>query len=311
MKFGDLKFLFMEEIEKIKKNSQPTTIYIVNAYYNVIKKINEIWDDDDIVSDIKINNINITDHMKNKLILLSKTKIPKELKNKKKKIVLKYDLKKFLGIGDKKADELIDKGLLNINQLRQKKWFNLLGKDSQLMLLYKPVRNIPYNNIKLIEKKITKYKNADVIIVGSYRRKKPYTKDIDVLINSDDPNIIDKYINHLTKKFNKIYLYSKGENKVSLLIEPFKNSQEIKYKLDIFRTYPENYYSTLLYSTGSKELNVKMRSMAKKQGKILNQNGIYLVNQNGEKIKKINTPKDDEKKLFEILGMTYIEPEYR
>jgi hypothetical protein len=57
---------------------------------------------------------------------------------------------------------------------------------------------------------------------------------------------MDDYVKYLKRKFNnRVYLYSKGPDRISLIIECDK---EEKYKLDIFRSPPENYYSNLLYN---------------------------------------------------------------
>jgi DNA polymerase/3'-5' exonuclease PolX len=117
---------------------------------------------------------------------------------------------------------------------------------------------------------------------------------------------LDDYIKYLKKTFhNKIYLYSKGEDKISLIIQPFKTNDNIRYKFDVFRTEPENYYSMLLYSTGPRDFNIRQRRHAKKLGLLLNQNGIF---KNG---KKINSSGDTERDLFKILNMDYVEPKDR
>lgn len=303
MRLNELKALFTAELDKIKLNKQPTTRYIIIAYNRVLNTLdNAALNENEVMNDKKIDALDLTPHMKDKLKKMLKQKPPAI-----KPAQLKKDLDKLLGIGEKKANELIELGLKNINQLHQKKWFNLLHKDTQLMLQHKPLRKIPHNDIKKIEKKLTGFTlhNSHVVITGSYRRKKPFSKDIDVLLRAEKEEHLDDYINYLKKKFNnEVYLYSKGSDRISLIIKPFKN-EEVKYKVDIFRASPETYYTNLLYSTGPKEFNIKMRLKAKRAGLLLNQNGFY---KNGEKINK-NT--DDEVKLFSIVKMEYVAPENR
>jgi DNA polymerase (family 10) len=59
----------------------------------------------------------------------------------------------------------------------------------------------------------------------------------------------------------------------------------------------------MLYSTGSKENNIRMRAKAKSQGLLLNQYGLF---KKGEKI-NLKTEKD----YYDYLGMKYLEPHER
>ena len=75
------------------------------------------------------------------------------------------------------------------------------------------------------------------------------------------------------------------------------------YKVDIFRTEKKYKNAMLLYATGSKVFNIKMRTIAKKKGYTLNQKGLY---KNGKLI-----PIKSEKGFFKKLDMDYLEPEER
>ena len=59
----------------------------------------------------------------------------------------------------------------------------------------------------------------------------------------------------------------------------------------------------LLYFTGSKEHNVRLRGIAKKKGWKLNEYGLF----EGEKL----IPCRDEAEIFRALGLSYIPPELR
>jgi len=310
MKFGYLKLFLYDEIENIKKDK--TIIkqkpYIISAYQKVLNKINKSYNNSDVVSDKKINSLNITNHMKEKLIYFSKQNISKKMIEKKKIIDLKNSLNEILGIGEKKADELIKKGLTNLNQLKTKEWSDEIPLEAKLMIRHKPQRKIPYNEINKLEPFLINFQEAKVCIVGSYRRKKPFLKDIDIMVVSDDEQILKKYIKHLENIFYQIHIYSSGKDKMSLIV---KKSKSKSYKFDIFKASKSEYYTMLLYSTGSKEFNINIRKHAKKQGYTLNQKGLYKLDKYGNKIKKINKYFDNEKKIFEILNMKYIKPELR
>ena len=66
----------------------------------------------------------------------------------------------------------------------------------------------------------------------------------------------------------------------------------------------------LLYAIGSKKSNIKMRSLARRKGYILNQYGLY-------KLKDYNTknaepmPVKSERDFFKILKIPYVSPHNR
>jgi len=73
--------------------------------------------------------------------------------------------------------------------------------------------------------------------------------------------------------------------------------------LDIRFIPYKSYYTSLLFMTGSKQFNIKMRKIAKKMNYKLNEYGLYL---NSKKI-KIKCEKD----IFKKLNMKFIQPKYR
>jgi DNA polymerase/3'-5' exonuclease PolX len=260
----------------------------------------------EMVTEKRINSIDLTDHMKNKLIDLSKSKISKRLQDKIDKQIkinkLKKNLNEVLGLGDKKINELIAAGLTSVKQLKLKKWFSTLNIDTQMTLTHNIIRLIEWEDIHKFEHKLTV--GDKTVLVGSYRRHKPTIRDIDILFCGNDKDV-ENYITYLKNAFNNnIWIYAQGNDKISFIIQPNAESN-VKYKADIFITTPENYYSTLLYATGSQQHNIKMRTKARKLNLLLNQNGIF---KNG---KKINKPNDDERRLFALLDMPYVEPEKR
>ncbi len=73
--------------------------------------------------------------------------------------------------------------------------------------------------------------------------------------------------------------------------------------MDIFIANSKNYYSMLLYTTGSKDYNVKTRAAARKHGLLLNQEGLF-----DKAGKKINKPTDTETEILKYIGMNYTPP---
>ncbi len=219
---------------------------------------------------------------------------------------LKKKLVKYMGVGEVKANQLIDEGLMSIDDLRKKKWQSKLSDETKLFIKLDPSDKIPHNDIVKIEKHMKKIE-PKMIFVGSYRRNMPFSSDIDIMIVGDSDNLINEVINKLNAVY-KMYVYSKGDAKSSFIVDFSKTLKSLDkmYKVDIFVCKTENYIPMLLYSTGSQGFNIYMRGIAKKKGYLLNQKGLF-DKKTGEKIPNLKTEKD----YFDILGMEWLEPNER
>jgi len=69
-------------------------------------------------------------------------------------------------------------------------------------------------------------------------------------------------------------------------------------------TKPEEYPFAILYFTGSKDFNVKMRTELLEKGLSLNEYGITAT----EDKKKVKHDCKTEKDVFKYLGYDYVEP---
>ncbi len=92
-------------------------------------------------------------------------------------------------------------------------------------------------------------------------------------------------------------ILASGDTKISFMIFP-DNLQ-----VDIRLVPQESYGAALLYFTGSKDFNVKMRRDAITQGYLLNEYGLM---KQGEYVAG-----QTEEEVFETLGMKYVEPKNR
>lgn len=276
--------------------------YIAVAYNNVIAKLNDFGGA--TIKNTDIDALDITDHMKSKLKHLMTQKITAAERAEMRRIKLYNDLTKTMGIGKTKANELIKLGLTDVKQLKLKKWQKHLNADTIMLLKHNPSRAIPHSAIKKIEKKLTSFNGA--MLVGGYLRKKPFSKDIDVMIvvpkkeKEKEKNVINEYIAHLRKLF-PLEVYSKGSDKASLVIKV--DIKKRYYKLDVFAAPNEYKHGMLLYATGSKQHNIKMRSVARRKGYLLNQRGLHK----GKKLIKVSSERD----IFKLLSMSYVKPENR
>ena len=163
-----------------------------------------------------------------------------------------------------------------------------------------PVAKIPHEFIQKFEAIIKKIstRTLKLTLVGSYRRKKPYSSDIDIMITSDKDNAIELFKNKIEKLFES-RVYSQGSDRISMIL-----IAEIPFKIDAFRTPVASEIPMLIYATGSKEFNIYMRGVAKRKGYLLNQKGIY---ENGKPIPNLKKEED----YFKLLSIPYTLPEHR
>jgi DNA polymerase/3'-5' exonuclease PolX len=325
MKFRKLVELFREHAEAIRADkSSKSNSYRANSYDAAASKMENAGLDNTVTKD-KLSMIGLTEYMKKTAIEVSKngafssasttvsttdSKEPTKSVDKEKLIA---QLTNYMGIGVVKAEELIANGLKSFDQIHTKKYKDLLTNMTKLFLDKKPSREIPHDDIKKLEQTLTSLdiKSAnEIMIVGSYRRQKPTSRDIDVMIVSDNKDVLIDYKNSLEKKI-PVYTYSVGPDKLSLLIDArdILHKSDAVYKIDAFRSTTRSKYAMLLYSTGSKENNIAMRSKAKKLGMLLNQNGLYQKNDDGSTTLVYDL--DSERAYFDKLGMTYKEPKDR
>lgn len=123
------------------------------------------------------------------------------------------ELETVYGIGRHTAYQLyIKKGITSVEELikKVKSGDIKVNKDIYLGLLYynNLFNNIPRTEVVLYYKELQKNKICNTIICGSYRRKKEFMYDIDVLIICNNKFIIDNYIEEIKKiKNDRKYNY--------------------------------------------------------------------------------------------------------
>lgn len=323
------------------KDKRNKIIYRVKsaAYMKVYRTIRDNYRETELVTNDRIDSLVISENMKNKIkyYLKHPDKIPyikvAKVETKKKPAQLIQELTGFMGIGVSTAKALIKRGLTNTNQIRNKKYADLLSDQTKLYLSLKPVKKILHAQIKELEPTVTKLlKDVEMIIVGSYRRKTRFSRDVDVMVVSNDKKILCKLIEKLQSKLGKdnVFPYIIGKDKISVIIvEPGKSmrttkkkstkeattaarsdareAKKTKRKWDFFRTPVKDKWAMLLYSTGSQSHNIKMRNKAKRKGMLLNQTGLY----DRETKELLSGKAKSEKFFFDKLDMKYLKPEER
>jgi DNA polymerase (family 10) len=207
----------------------------------------------------------------------------------------------YKNLGIKTIEELkqacLDKKLRNLEGFGEVtennilRGIQLLDKTSGRALL-----NIAYEDGKNYIDYLKKCKKIEkVSIAGSLRRMKETIGDLDILASSDYP---DEVMDYFVKYDNVQRVLMKGITKTSVVL-----NDNLQVDLRVIKN--ESFGAALQYFTGSKEHNVKMRSIAIKKGFKLNEYGLFSKKTNKYVIGK------NEEEIYNKLGLDYIEPELR
>ena len=132
-------------------------------------------------------------------------------------------------------------------------------------------------------------------IAGSYRRGKEIVHDIDFIVAT---KLSVEIINEFTKMPEVAQVISKGKTKSSVRLNN-------GLQCDLRAVKNSEFPFALNYFTGSKAHNVKMRSLAIKNGYSLNE---YALN---SKTKTYEDVINDESDLYKALGLSFIHPALR
>jgi DNA polymerase/3'-5' exonuclease PolX len=281
-------------------------VFKKNAYKKAIKNL----------SGIKINSINDILEIKGIGIKI-KEKIQYAIENFEPDVI-DESLDNIYGIGPAKLKVLKEKGINTFKKLQDALILDpkLLNAKQKIGLQYYDdiEKRIPYKEVsehdKYLHKIILKDDDVtEVSIVGSYRREKPTSGDIDLLIKIKNKDEYEGILKRIVKKLvedNYILEVLACKDKKFMGIVKLKNSN-IARRVDMLITFPEEYACALLYFTGSKEHNIKIRHKALKMGYTLNEHRMEKNKQAVKDVPLFNTEKD----IFDFLEMDYIEPSLR
>jgi DNA polymerase (family X) len=129
------------------------------------------------------------------------------------------------------------------------------------------------------------------VVAGSFRRGKSTIGDIDI-VTTEPPATVNPKLKNSAEEVIDV-----GEQRTSVRI--------LGQRIDIRFTHERQLGSMLIYLTGSKEFNIRLREIAIEKGRKLNE---YGVEERADgKLHKFSTEKD----MFAFLGLQYIVPELR
>jgi DNA polymerase (family 10) len=144
-------------------------------------------------------------------------------------------------------------------------------------------------------------------VAGSYRRRKETVGDIDLLARADEGG--GEVVEHFTAFPSAVRVDAAGETKGNIVL-PSGLSVDL-------RVIPsESYGAAMHYFTGSKEHNVRVRTMAVKKGLRVNEWGVFRIPEGADPdtVGKTDGERiggETEEEIFAAVDLPWIPPELR
>ena len=214
------------------------------------------------------------------------------------------------GIGPKKAQELIQAGFTTIEQLRASP--HLLNKNQRIGVVYYDdlLQRIPRAEMDVHAALLMRCKPAALegMIVGSYRRGKPDSGDIDMLIRTASPGVdagvaLTEFVRLLQREGYLIEVLAHGVHKCMGIS---RIAGGVGRRLDLLVTPPAEFPFAVFYFTGCDTFNVAVRSHALRKGYTLNEHTLTEL-ATGTHVTGLLREED----IFAFLGLRWVPPEER
>ena len=211
------------------------------------------------------------------------------------------------GVGPKKAEELVAAGYTTLASLRAAaaKEPKLLTKNQCLGLQYYEdiQERIPRSEMDAHSAVLMAAKPAGLegMVVGSYRRGRPDSGDIDMIVRTTAP--LATYVDILKARGYLTDVLAQGESKCLAICRLVGGKAR---RLDLLVASPEAYPFSVLYFTGSDGFNVEMRRKAQERGFTLNEHALTHV-RTGKTVGGVRSERD----IFAALKIAFREPTER
>jgi len=194
------------------------------------------------------------------------------------KATREHRIKDLPGMGEKTEENI----LRGINAYKKRHERILLGKAL-------PIANAVMNHLSKMKEV------REISIAGSLRRRAETIRDIDILVASNQSDVIMKAFTSLPQVTE---ILSEGLTKSAILTKD-------NLQIDLRIVEPSSYGAALQYFTGSQNHNIKIRGLAQKRGLKINEYGVYDVKTN----KRIAG--EQEAEIYKMLNLPHIPPELR
>ncbi len=131
---------------------------------------------------------------------------------------------------------------------------------------------------------------------GSFRRGKETVGDIDILVVSEQVDVVMDCLEAFPGRVSTIM---RGDTKMSIRVDE-------QFQVDLRVVPAESFGAALQYFTGSKEHNVAVRSRARKMGLTVNEYGVSKIDSQHDYFAGAT-----EEELYQSLGLEWVPPELR
>ncbi|MBA2226125.1 DNA polymerase/3'-5' exonuclease PolX [Thermogemmata fonticola] len=139
-----------------------------------------------------------------------------------------------------------------------------------------------------------------IAVCGSVRRRRETVHDLDILVCSEAPQpVMDRFV-----RLPQVQqVLAQGPTRSSVVLVQHIQGEKITLQADLRIVTPSQYPYALLYFTGSKEHNIRLRQRALSRGWTLNE---YMMGTESQPILA-----KTEEEIYAALGLAYIPPELR
>ena len=283
------------------------------AYYNAAKTLSGITNLEELIQEKRLREIKgIGEALSQKIEEYSDTgsmvyyeeltrKVPESL----------LELMQIPNLGPKKIKVLYDElGISNIGELeyacKENRLIRLAGFGEKTQ--EKVLKGIEffkrhkgeflfgdiYLEAEMIKKSISAIIAPEwVDVCGSIRRRKEIVRDMDILVAAESHEKVTSFFVFIPEAEEVLVT---GDTKTSVRM---KSGIEADLRVVSEKEFPY----ALMYFTGSKEHNVRLRGIAKKKGWKLNEYGLF----DGENLVQCKS----EEEIYHALGLPFIHPELR
>jgi len=289
--------------------------YRTNAYNTAVQSIKKLsWkikENPQRVIQEKIPGVGIG--IRNRLLEYIRTGTIADLEKlrKNKKVVAASAFSKIAGVGPATVRNWLSMRIYDMGQLRRKigNGTIVLTKMQQYGLKYYDDLNtrIPRDEVEEIGSRVRRLvislmPDIQMTIAGSYRRGASTSGDIDIIATSTEyeETLLKNVSLELENDPDFVAVMSSGSERLTFLYK-----YGMVRQVDILYLPKSEFYPGVLYFTGDWSFNEEMRRYARKKGYRLNQRGLYQLKP--PKLIKVNS----EKEIFDILGLSYVEPPAR
>ncbi|MEX2015576.1 MAG: DNA polymerase/3'-5' exonuclease PolX [Candidatus Hydrogenedentales bacterium] len=150
-------------------------------------------------------------------------------------------------------------------------------------------------------------------VAGSFRRRKETVGDIDLLVVSDKPEAV---MDHFVAYPRAATVRAKGTTRSTIVLQS-------GLQVDLRVLPQKSFGAALLYFTGSKEHNIRLRTRAEKQGLRISEYGVFKAKKAAPRAAPapMHEPKDPwagkwvagktEREVYAAVGLNWIPPEIR